>query len=165
MPLIYKDFFLMRKNVAALPGRCRAYQNRCQRRYAHPGSIPGNRQAPAEVLHKFCGQKCAQWPVTSSKYLIYKQLIFQLKIVAVFACRQPIYPARLVPTSAHILLIRLCARQAMSGKVIDLKEQYFPAQKTSIPLAMCIYTLAHMFFWKSLAPEVAYPAVLHINCG
>lgn len=53
----------------------------------------------------------------------------------------------------------------MPCKVIDLKEQNFPAQKTSILPAMADYPIIHMVFRKVLAPKVAAPAVLHIKCG
>jgi hypothetical protein len=64
--------------------------------------------------------------------LIHKVKIFKLKKVARTSYGGRIYSARLVPTSAHILLIRLCARPTIICKVIDLKALSIPAQKSGI---------------------------------
>jgi hypothetical protein len=69
---------------------------------------------------------------THPKPLIHKGKIFKLKKVARTSYGPRIYSAKLVPTSAHILLIRLCARLTILCEVIDLKALSIPAQKSVI---------------------------------
>jgi hypothetical protein len=67
---------------------------------------------------------------TYYKPLICKGKFFKLKKVARTSNELRIYSAKLVPTSAHILLIRLCARPGTPCKVIDLKRLSIDAQKS-----------------------------------